>query len=220
MKEVNFIIRMSCNDLEQARKYYLEQGFSILCAEEENHALWVSKSGLTLCVIESCDDSPALVGYWQKPDEAIKNLESLGIIFNFSADASGNHFEAVFTDPGGTPVIIADADDLPVEVKIDVNCLKEFSIPSTNSFQDSINFWHNLGFEIQPGEAQPHPWAVLKRANISLGIHQNENWREAGLCFDKKNNPFSGEAILMDIKVYNTLNISQTKDGCRIYQLG
>jgi hypothetical protein len=220
MNNSQFIIRLSCNDLTETKTYFNDQGFSTLLIETDFHAVWLTKNGFCFCLVESAADSPALVSYSQNPDDVIRKLEELGIIFQFSADAYGNHFEANFTDPAGFPIIVADVLDLPKEVILSSYPLHELSLPSVNSLTDSINFWLSLGFEIQPCGAQPHPWVVLKKSNITIGIHQNQHWTEAGLCFDREMCLFTGEQIKLDIKVYEKLSISQTPNGCRIYTLG
>ncbi len=219
-QEPQYIVRLACNDLSLAMTYYQEQGFKTICTEESTYSAWIKKEDFILCISESAADSPALIGYWDKPDEAISLLEQLGIVFNFSADSMGEHFEAHFTDPAGMPIIIADSYDLPKEINIEGSLLKELSIPSTNSFQDSVNFWNSIGFQVQPGAPQPHPWAVLRHGNMNIGIHQAQNWEVAALTFDKKNCPFDNSEIEHDFKVYNHLGIGQTADGCRFYSLG
>ena len=215
-----YIIRLSCTDLESAVSWYIDQGFKSLCFEEEIAAVWIEKEELILCITQSATDSPALVGYWEKPDEAVKKMEELGVVFNFSADAMGDHFEAHFTDPAGLPVIIADKYDLPKEITSSV-IRGELTVPSAHSFQDSVNFWHSLGFEIQPGGAQPHAWSVLKHGNMTVGIHQSMNWEKPGICFPKEVCPLETEVeALLDIKVYEKVKIGRSADGCRIYRLG
>ena len=171
-------------------------------------------------LVEGAADSPALVSYCHKPDDTIRELEELGIIFHFSADSYGNHFEANFTDPAGFPIIVADVADLPKGIFLDSSPLQELSLPSVNLLSDSINFWLSLGFEVKPCGAQPHPWVVLTNGNMTIGIHQDQRWSVAGLCFDQHKCLFTGERIELDIKVYEKLSIGQTPDGCRIYTLG
>lgn len=220
MKDSQFIIRLSCNDLAETKAYFNEQGFSTLIVEEDFHAVWLTKNDFQLCLVEGAADSPALVSYCHKPDDTIRELEELGIIFHFSADSYGNHFEANFTDPAGFPIIVADVADLPKGIFLDSSPLQELSLPSVNLLSDSINFWLSLGFEVKPCGAQPHPWVVLTNGNMTIGIHQDQRWSVAGLCFDQHKCLFTGERIELDIKVYEKLSIGQTPDGCRIYTLG
>ena len=219
MKEVpKYVIRISCNDLTTTEKFYIAQGFSLV-AREDNLNSWIAKENLTLCLVQSAADSPCLVSYWEKPDEAIRTLEELGVIFNFSADSQGNHFEAHFTDPAGLPLVIADSMDLPKEISIE-NFPGELVVPSSLNFQDSVNFWHSIGFKIQPSGAQPHAWSVLNHGAMTVGIHQSMNWEKPGLCFRKESCPFNTETVELDIRVYSKVNIGQTIDGCRYYSLG
>ena len=220
MKDSQFIIRLSCNDLAETKAYFNEQGFPTLIVEEDFHAVWLTKNDFQLCLVEGAADSPALVSYCHKPDDTIRELEELGIIFHFSADSYGNHFEANFTDPAGFPIIVADVADLPKGIFLDSSPLQELSLPSVNLLSDSINFWLSLGFEVKPCGAQPHPWVVLTNGNMTIGIHQDQRWSVAGLCFDQHKCLFTGERIELDIKVYEKLSIGQTPDGCRIYTLG
>jgi hypothetical protein len=220
MKDSQFIIRLSCNDLAETKAYFNDQGFSTLIVEEDFHAVWLTKNDFQLCLVEGAADSPALVSYCHKPDDTIRGLEKLGIIFHFSADSYGNHFEANFTDPAGFPIIVADVADLPKGILLGSSPLQELSLPSVNLLSDSINFWLSLDFEVKPCGAQPHPWVVLTNGNMTIGIHQDQRWSVAGLCFDQHKCLFTGERIELDIKVYEKLSIGQTQDGCRIYTLG
>ena len=222
MNSPRFAIRLACNDISRARAFYKKTSFNEEHFDEKNKRSWQTDKGLVLCLQEGQQNSPALTIYPNDVDKELDRLDELGIVMNYEADAEGNNFEATFSDPAGNALIIADHRELPqglYEKMGEESPLKELSLPGVAQFIDSMNFWLALGFEVQPAQAQPHPWAVFKAGNISVGIHQSELWKQAGLCFHKAQNPYKLKWEQTQIKVYSHVDKAAEICGCAIYQL-
>ena len=222
MNSPRFAIRLACNNISTARVFYQNTRFTETFYDENRRCSWQVSGGLVLCLLEGQENSPALIIYPQDIDKELERIDDLGIIMNYGADAQGNNFEATFNDPGGSALVIADHQELPqgvYEIMLAKSPLQELSLPGVAQFIDSMNFWLALGFEIQPAIAQPHPWAVFTLGNISIGIHQSEDWKQAGLCFTEVDCPYKLKWEQTPIKVYSHLDKAAEACDCVIYQL-
>lgn len=179
---------------------------------------WQSYEGLVVCLRECEEQSPNLILHCRFIDEELQRLTDLGIVMDFTADSSGKHFEASFTDPGGLAITLVDVNELPLSI-IDAcqheSTLNELSIPTAINFSDSVNFWDYLGLAIQPAQAQSHPWAILAKKFLKIGLHQSENWKEPGLNFLAENCPYE----LPWKYVNEELSYADESSGVRVYSL-
>lgn len=215
-----FTIRLPSGNLEISVAYFKSQGFEVIAVEEIINTVWIHKDNLVFSLCECAAESPMLVTYWEKPEVFLMKLEELSIVCNFAADHTGNHFEAIFTDPGGMTVIVADLNDLPQNCRsISYSSLYELSIPAVPAFTDSINFWNKLDFNPVPDSPRPHPWSRLKRGSLTVGLHQSQNWRRPGLVF-LENLPFKNETeVSIDLKSSGMAFVSETVDSTLVYRI-
>ena len=221
MEEIpKLIIRIPTANLDVSVPYYKSHGFVIFEAEASINTVWMKKENLIFSLCECAAEFPMLVMYFDEPDKALKFIDTLGIVCNFAADQSGNHFEAIFTDPAGFGLVIADRKDLPNKVtETDYSDLYELAIPSVPQFTDSINFWNSLGFAPVPDIPRPHPWCRLKKGSLTIGIHQSSDWMNPSLVFEEKS-PLNNEVeISRDLKNCGTAFISETCDHLLIYRI-
>lgn len=214
-----FIIRLPTANLDISVPYFKSKGFNVIAAEESINTVWIQKGDLTFSLCECAIEHPMLVTYWQEPDKFLKKLDTLGIICNFAADYTGNHFEAIFTDPAGFTLIAADAKDLPEQLTSDYSSLYELAVPSAPQFSDSINFWNSLGFSPVPDRPRPHPWCRLKLGNITVAIHQSQDWLNPAMVFENESPIQSDLEITRDLKSCGTAHISETCDHHLIYRI-
>ena len=219
-EEPLFVIRIPTTNLDVSVPYFKNNGFKVFTAEEAINTVWIQKGDLIFSLCECAAEFPILVFYLQQPDKFLNEIDALGIICNFAADHFGNHFEALFTDPAGFGISVADAKDLPEQVSsTDYSSLYELAIPSVPQFGDSINFWNSLGFTPITDKPRPHPWSRLKYGNITLGIHQSQDWLNPSLVFENES-PFGNEfEISRDLKSCGIANISETCDHLLIYRI-
>lgn len=215
-----FIVRIPTTNLDTAVPYFKSKGFKAIAAEESINTVWIQKGSLIFSLCECAAEFPMLVTYWQKPDQYLNKIDSLGIICNFAADHTGNHFEAIFPDPAGFSIVVADAKDLPEQVlSTDYSTLYELAIPAVPQFEDSINFWNSLGFSPIPDIPRPHPWCRMMFGNMTIGIHQSQDWLNPSLVFNKESPISNDTEITRDLKSCGTANISETCDHLRIYRI-
>lgn len=215
-----YIIRIPTSNLDISVPYFKNQGFKVIAAEELINTVWIQKGELLFSLCECAAEHPMLVSYWQNPDQFLNKIDSLGIICNFAADSLGNHFEAIFTDPAGFGISAADKKDLPEKIKnADYSRLFELAIPAVPQFPDSINFWNSLGFSPLPDKPRPHPWCRMHSGNLTIGIHQSQDWLNPSLVFEKEA-PITNEfEISRDLKSSGTAYISETCDHLLIYRI-
>ena len=219
-EEPTFIIRIPSSNLDVSVPYFKSKGFKAFAAEEVINTVWISKGDLIFSLCECAVEHPMLVTYWQEPDKFLNKIDSLGIVCNFAADYAGNHFEALFTDPAGLTIAVADAKDLPEPVSSsDYSSLYELAIPSVPSFGDSINFWNSLGFEPIPDKPRPHPWSRMRMSTITIGIHQSQDWLNPSLVFENESPIHNDVEITRDLKSAGIANISETCDHLLIYRI-
>ena len=215
-----FIIRIPTTNLDISVPYFKSKGFKAIAAEESINTVWIQKGDLIFSLCECAAEHPMLVTYWQYPDKFLNKIDSLGVVCNFAADAYGNHFEAIFTDPAGFGIIAADAKDLPEKISgSNYSSLYELAIPAVPQFTDSINFWNSLGFTPVPDIPRPHPWCRLQSGNLTIAIHQSQDWLNPALVFEN-DSPITNEVeISRDLKSCGTAYISETCDHLLIYRI-
>lgn len=215
-----FVIRLPSANLKLSIEYFTHQGFSIVATEEVINTVWIKKDSLIFSLCECAGGPPMLVSYWQKPEVFLAILEELSIVCNFTADHVGQHFEAVFTDPGGMNLIVADHSDLPNQCRqVSYDSLFELSIPTVATFIDSVNFWNKIGFAPLPDRPRPHPWSRLKKNGFTIGLHQSTDWPRPGLVFENTS-PFVNQTeIKIDLKNSGAAFISETIDSTLIYRI-
>lgn len=219
-KEPIFIIRIPTTNLDISVPYFKSKGFKAIAAEEAINTVWIQKGDLTFSLCECAAEHPMLITYWQQPDKFLNKIDSLGIVCNFAADSAGNHFEAIFTDPAGFRIIVADANDLPEQVSsTDYSSLYELAIPAVSQFSDSINFWNSLGFSPLPDKPRPHPWSRIIMGNMTIGIHQSQDWLNPSLVFETESPLHNETEITRDLKNCGTAHISETCDHLLIYRI-
>ena len=215
-----FIIRIPTTNLDVSVPYFKSKGFTAITAEESINTVWIKKGELVFSLCECEAEFPMLVSYWQNPDQFLNKIDSLGIVCNFAADFLGNHFEAIFTDPSGFGIIAADAKDLPEQVPTsNYSDLYELAIPAVPQFSDSINFWNSLGFSPVPDKPRPHPWSRMQSGNLTIGIHQSQDWLNPSLVFENESPIHNDVEISRDLKSCGTAHISETCDHLLIYRI-
>ncbi|MCM8526357.1 MAG: hypothetical protein NE327_07570 [Lentisphaeraceae bacterium] len=215
-----FVIRIPTSNLDISVPYFKSKGFKAIAAEEAINTVWIQKGSLIFSLCECAAEYPMLVFYMKEPDKFLNKIDALGIVCNFAADHLGNHFEAIFTDPGGFGISVADAKDLPEQIsEADYSSLYELAIPSVPQFADSINFWNSLGFKPVPDIPRPHPWCRMQSGNLTIGIHQSQDWLNPSLVFENKSPIVNEVEISRDLKSCGTAYISETCDHLLIYRI-
>ncbi|MEJ2637816.1 MAG: hypothetical protein P8184_21340 [Calditrichia bacterium] len=175
-------ISVSVSNLKISLPYYRKLGFRKIEARDTGKNPWALISDGTIFIMLSQNKfpSPALTYFAADMEGRVDRMKQLGITFSDIATKKGKFVSAVLRDPNGLGITLIrfDANDLPNSQDTSYTKLGkfgEFSIP-TNNLENSLLFWKTVGFSIEHRSQQPYPWAVLTDGQMTLGIHETDEY--------------------------------------------
>jgi predicted lactoylglutathione lyase len=187
--QIAISLREPTGDVSKLRPFYEKLGFKVIDQAGPPVPFLLMTDGLILLRLDECEfATPRLDYFTTDAPNQIKRLESLGISYSTEMACTRKRWVTNFRDPNDQQFAIIEDHraPLPKDRQSHSACgtFGEFSIHTTNR-DASVQFYRNLGFTAQLFET-PYPWAILRDGNITIGLHQSDEFTRTTLTYFSK----------------------------------
>lgn len=110
--------------------------------------------------------------------QILHDLQDLSIMFDYHYEQDSDSVESHFYSPEGLKIILTeDPSKSSKKQKI-----AHIELPSP-SVQDSVNFWHTLGFEVVASPARAFAWVELSHSTLKLSVKDKQHCQKLSFNF-------------------------------------
>jgi len=185
----NFLeIGVDTTDIAGAFAELRSLGFaSVDVGDIRSHGYAVVSDGGICIALHDCE----LVGPWlsfvrPELENYVRALRRRRIELEFARLGEQEFHELGFRDPNGQLTTLLEARTFSPVASEDIEAsicgtLLEYSL-ATRSIDESVRFWHALGFQTVAEGTDPHSWQRIHCAGITIGLHESVLFR-SGLTY-------------------------------------
>jgi predicted enzyme related to lactoylglutathione lyase len=187
--QIAISLREDSGGIAAMRGFYEKLGFVAIEEGGEPVPYIVFTDGIIHLRVDECQfPSPRLDYYTSDAPTQVERLQKLDIMISTEKACARKVNVTNFIDPNNQQLALIQRDHPPVTEPRKSHSLMgtfgEFSI-HTNNLNESLDWYRKLGFQAKTFD-KPYPWAILTDGNMTIGLHQSNEFTRTTLTYFSK----------------------------------